>query len=87
MKKLLVAYVAIAIAVLVGINVVHGVEKESPDEYLMNRYILDNYGAEYEGVLWDDVSDEEFIKFEVTLNGEGKYISSINREYYQHLYD
>lgn len=57
MKKLLVLYVAFAMTLLVGINVVKMYEYyTTSEEEIMEQYINENYGEEYHGVLLDYAS-------------------------------
>lgn len=85
LKKLLVGWVAIAMVLLVGINVVKGFKDNATDEYTMNAYIDEHYGEQCYGVL-SDHRDDKYINFKVYENGECKSLTSINRDVYQSIY-
>lgn len=85
LKKLLVGWVAIAMVLLVGINVVKGVNNNLTDEHTMNEYIVEHYGDQCYGVL-SDYKDDKYIHFKVYENGECRYSTSINRDVYQSIY-
>ena len=85
MKKMVIMWVALAMTVLVGINVVKGFTGEvSVEEKIMEEYIDEEYGEECYGALLD--CDEEWIRFVVYENGVDRWHTSINREYYAHKY-
>lgn len=85
MKKILVTWVAFAIVVLLGINIVKGFTGELSDEEIMNKYITEEHGEQCYGTLLE--CDDECIRFEIYENGCPRWYSSINRNYYQNYYD
>lgn len=90
MKKILVLWVACAMTLLVGINVVNGALGDMKDKELMNRYVRENYGEQCYGVLCPNEAgdkNDEYVEIEVYQNGVLRYNVSFDREYYQNLYN
>lgn len=87
MKRLLVVYVAFAITLLLGINVFNAVKEviSSPtDEEIMNEYICEHYGDQCYGELVDcNEKDIDFLVYD--QNGDVRYSTTIDREYYSYL--
>ena len=81
MKKVMFTRIAfIIIALICIVLVASGCESE--DEQIMNRYISINYGPGHTGVLDEDNTDEECIRFTVYADENPRYYTSINRSVY-----
>lgn len=85
MKKILVTWIAISIIVLAGINVVNAVNKDMTDKEIAESYVIEEYGEEYYVEMTR--SDEDFIRFDVYLDGDRKYLTSIDRDHYTNKYN
>lgn len=87
LKKLLLVYIAVATTFLVGVNISDRCTYHMyTDKELMNQFIDTRYGDDCCGVIVDD-NEDEYVDFVVFENGTERYIGSMNREYYQHLYN
>lgn len=86
MKKALVIFVAVAVILLVGINVVNAFAHDDySDEELMTMYVDDHYGEDYYGII--DGSDDDYIYFKLYGHGMKKSYCSITREYWTNYYN
>ena len=85
-KKMLVTWTVIGMALLVGVNLVDICTGEITDEDVMNEYIREHYGEECYGALYDCDEDED-IEFVVFKNGDARWSASIDREYFTHKYN
>ena len=86
-KKMLLTGLAIGALLMIGVSVnsIHRTISENTDKYIMNEYIKENYGEECYGTLYKGNNDER-IYFIVNQNGEDRYVTCINREYYTNKY-
>lgn len=88
MKKALFTFVVVAVIVLVGINVINAfAHTELTDTELMTKYIEVNYEGDCYGIVDQDHTDDQYIKFTVYEHGMECGYVGINREYYQNLYE
>ena len=88
MKKMLWTWVAIAITLLISVNVYKTIKTETiTDQYILDRYVEEERGDTYYGVIWEDNTDDEYIGYLIyDENDELRYVGSCRREYYMNKY-
>lgn len=87
MKKFFVILTTVLVMVLIGINLCDtATAKEFTDEELVETFLLDEYGDDYDELVINR-TDDKYVYYMTYCDDEVNHCGCINRSYYTHKYE